>query len=69
MSRSTFVIFLIIVTLLIFMNEIAFWWWRELNPGATWTGLNGKFGLQGWSDEQGTGIPNGYRPGGPYVTG
>lgn len=48
------------------LDELAFTWWRKVNPGSAWSGLFVKHPLTPTDNTDGEGYPNGYRPaGGP----
>ena len=50
--------------MLFILDELAYYWWRNLHPGAVWHGVFGKNQLQLWEGDQQSPYPNGYRPGG-----
>lgn len=56
--------FLFIALVVVIADELAYYWWRNLNPGAIWGVQKGKNLLQTWDGEPQNTYPNGYRPGG-----
>ena len=51
---------------IILISEIAYYWWKDLNPGSTWSGIIDQQPPVNSPDQVGTSVANGYRPaGGP----
>jgi len=51
---------------LILLDELAYYWWKDLNPGSQYAGILVKHPLTPTPATSGTGQANGYRPGGVY---
>ena len=49
---------------IIILDEFAYYWWKKVNPGSTWTGLIVKHPLSSNEGEPSDNYPNGYRPAG-----
>lgn len=57
---------IIVCIAILALDELAFTWWVNKNPGAMWSGLRDKHPLYDAANPNGTGYPNGYRPAGGH---
>jgi len=49
---------------IIVLDEFAYYWWKKVNPGSSWTGLIVKHPTTSTQGEPSDSYPNGYRPAG-----
>lgn len=62
-SRKWFVSVIAVWITVMMLDELAFLWWKKVNPGSLWSGLIVKHPLQD-QPTQGNDFPNGHRPAG-----
>lgn len=64
MNRKWFVLVITVWVAVLLLDELAFLWWRKVNPGSLWSGLFVKHPLQNQQSVSMSDYPNGYRPAG-----
>jgi hypothetical protein len=65
-SRTWFVSVIAGWVAILVLDELAYYWWKKINPGSTWSGILVKHPPTVEDNTGSNSIPNGYRPaGGP----